>query len=104
MIRIPALDLPTLDAATHVYTLGDRVIPSVTQILAAVGVSTDFEAIGARSRDLRHAIDLKRQIGTVVHDLGGPSGLFYLQVAVWIVGLAVLAVKWYVIWRIVVHE
>jgi len=37
------------------------------------------------------------------HDLGGPSGLFYLQVAVWIVGLAVLAVKWYVIWRVVVH-
>jgi hypothetical protein len=67
MIRIPALDLPVLDTAAHIYTLGDRVIPSVTQILSAVGVSTDFEAIGARSTELRYAIELKRAIGTVVH-------------------------------------
>jgi hypothetical protein len=67
MIHIPALDLPTLDSATHIYTLGDRVIPSVTQILAAVRVSADFEALAATSRDRRHEIDLKRQIGAVVH-------------------------------------
>lgn len=66
-ILIRALDLPVLDPATHIYTLNGRTVPSVTQILASVGVATDFEAIGSRSPHWRDAIDLKRQIGSVCH-------------------------------------
>lgn len=52
----------------HEYRLPDgRIVPSVTQILRAVGVSTDFEAIKAISRERAERIDEKRDLGTAVH-------------------------------------
>lgn len=56
------------DEARHLYTLPDgRTVPSVTQILRAVGVSTDFEAIAAMSDEKRAQLEYRRQLGTVVH-------------------------------------
>lgn len=46
------------DAAAHVYRLGERVLPSVTQILAAVGLS-DFSA--------PHFTEAVRDRGSMVH-------------------------------------
>lgn len=58
----------TFDAARHEYRLPDaRLVPSVTQILHAVGVATDFEAIAARSDRLAAAIEYRRALGTAVH-------------------------------------
>lgn len=58
----------TFDPAVHEYRTPDgRRIPSVTEILRAVGVSVDFEAIGAMSSRLADQIDRRRQLGTVVH-------------------------------------
>ena len=52
----------------HVYRLPDgAVIPSVTQILRAVGVSTDFDALRAMSDRMAIAIEEARALGTVVH-------------------------------------
>jgi hypothetical protein len=52
----------------HEYVLPDgRVVPSVTQILAAVGVSTDFDSLSQVSASLRGAIERKRAIGTALH-------------------------------------
>lgn len=62
-----AADL-TFDAATHTYTLPDgRVVPSVTQVLRSIGISTDFEALGAISDRLRERIDYRRALGTAIH-------------------------------------
>ncbi len=56
------------EADVHRYTLPDGTpVPSVTDILSAVGVSMDFEAIGAMSSKLSDDIAIKRQIGTAVH-------------------------------------
>jgi hypothetical protein len=58
----------TFDPALHEYRLPTgRRIPSVTEILAEVGVSTDFEALRLGSSRLRQAIDLKRDLGTTLH-------------------------------------
>lgn len=58
----------TFDAGLHEYRLptGQRV-PSVTEVLQAVGVSTDFEALRLGSSRIREAIDLKRDIGSALH-------------------------------------
>lgn len=58
----------TFDPVFHEYRLPDgRLVPSVTQILQAVGVSADFETIAMYSPKLGDAIELKRQLGTAVH-------------------------------------
>lgn len=58
----------SFDPATHEYRLPDgRRVPSVTEILRATGVSTDFEAIGALSQTVHDAIELKRAIGSALH-------------------------------------
>lgn len=54
--------------ALHEYSLPDgRLVPSVTQILGAVGVSVDFDALGMRSERLRGQIETAGQLGTAVH-------------------------------------
>lgn len=61
----PAL---TFDATAHEYRTADgRVVPSVTQVLHAVGIATDFEAIAARSSRLAEAIEFRRALGTAAH-------------------------------------
>lgn len=61
-------DMITFDPIAHRYTLPDgRDVPSVTTILSAVGVSVDFQAIGARSEVDRAVLEYRRQLGTVVH-------------------------------------
>lgn len=62
-------DLVTFDPAGHIYRLRatGEILPSVTQILKAVRVSTDFDEIGQMRADIKHAIELKRDIGTAVH-------------------------------------
>jgi hypothetical protein len=58
---------PSFDSRTHTYSTGDRVVPSVTEILRAVGVYGSYE----------FAADVHRWRGTAVHqycaitDLGG---------------------------------
>lgn len=56
---------PTIHEYRHPIT--GVVIPSVTQILRAVGVSTDFDGLAAMSPTLGEAIDRKRDLGTAVH-------------------------------------
>lgn len=55
------------DPIAHVYTVAGDVVPSVTQILRATGISADFEALSSLSREMRAAIELKREIGTALH-------------------------------------
>lgn len=55
------------DPASHTYRLPDGPVPSVTSILSAVRVSTDFEEISSFSRRRAEQIDRKRQIGSAVH-------------------------------------
>lgn len=54
------------DAAAHTYTLPDgRQVPSVTQVLKACGISTDFDALaGIIGRD---RIEYARALGVAVH-------------------------------------
>ncbi len=66
-VSLRAADI-RFEADIHRYTLPDGTpVPSVTDILSAVGVSMDFEAIGAMSSKLSDDIAIKRQIGTAVH-------------------------------------
>jgi hypothetical protein len=66
-INIFGADL-AFDAARHEYRLPSGVlVPSVTQILKAVGVATDFDEIAGRSQKLADAIDYKRALGTAAH-------------------------------------
>lgn len=67
LARFTAADL-TFEPLLHEYRLptGQR-IPSVTEVLQAVGVSTDFDALRLGSARIRQAIDLKRDIGTALH-------------------------------------
>lgn len=62
-------DAVTFEPAGHIYRLRDtgEILPSVTQILRATGVSTDFEALREMGQQRRHAIDLKRDIGVALH-------------------------------------
>lgn len=56
------------DPALHTYRLPDgRRIPGVTEILGAVGVSTDFDALAASSSRLDDAVRLKRDLGHALH-------------------------------------
>lgn len=56
------------EPSIHEYRLPDgRRVPSVTEILKATGVSTDFDELGAMSGSIQHAIALKRDIGQAVH-------------------------------------
>jgi hypothetical protein len=65
--RFTAADI-TFRPDEHEYVLPDgRVVPSVTQILAAVGVSTDFDSLSQVSTSMRAAIERKRAIGTALH-------------------------------------
>jgi hypothetical protein len=58
----------TFDAERHEYRLPDaRLVPSVTQILHAVGVATDFDAIAARAPKMAEAIEFRRALGTAAH-------------------------------------
>jgi len=51
----------------HEYWLAGIKRPSVTEILRATGVSTDFESLGATSDLLRGQIEFKRDLGTALH-------------------------------------
>jgi len=57
----------TFDPTKHEYWLDGRIVPSVTQILKATGVSTDFDALGAMSDRLHGQIELKRDLGSALH-------------------------------------
>jgi hypothetical protein len=62
-------DRLTFDAADHTYRVratGARV-PSVTQILKAVGVSVDFDDLREMGVRMDHDLERKRQIGTALH-------------------------------------
>ncbi len=60
--------LLSFDAASHEYRSPDgRIVPSVTQVLEAVGCSTDFEALGRVSPRLAEQIEFKRNLGSIVH-------------------------------------
>lgn len=62
-----AADL-SFQAEPHTYFLpGGLRVPSVTQILEAVGVSVDFEDIATRSTWIASRIEFKRRLGTAVH-------------------------------------
>lgn len=66
-LALRAADL-LFDEATHTSKTPDgRAVPHVTHILAAVGVSTDFEALGSMSRDLAETIAYRRALGSAVH-------------------------------------
>lgn len=56
------------DADTHTYRRpdGERV-PSVTQVLRAVGVSADFEDLKQISPRVAQSINYKRDLGTALH-------------------------------------
>jgi hypothetical protein len=57
------------DAQNHTYRLmpSGLVLPSVTGILKATGVSTDFEGLGQMSGRIAEAIAAKRDLGVAVH-------------------------------------
>lgn len=56
------------DPATHTSRLPDgRDVPHVTAVLAAVGISMDFEALAQRGQQLASSIELARARGTAVH-------------------------------------
>lgn len=55
------------DPVAHVYTMHGRRVPGVTEILKAVGVSVDFEALAATSASRAEAIAAKRELGHAVH-------------------------------------
>lgn len=58
----------SFDAAVHEYRRADgQVVPSVTQVLSAVGVSVDFESLRGMSIQMAAAIELKREIGSALH-------------------------------------
>lgn len=62
------MSLITFDAARHEYRTTDgRLVPSVTQILHATGIATDFEALAARSSRIAEAIEYRRALGVAAH-------------------------------------
>lgn len=54
-------------AHSYKLPLSGVVVPSVTQILSAVGVSTDFNGLGAMGERIACAIERKRAIGHALH-------------------------------------
>lgn len=62
-----AADL-TFDPVAHTYTLPDgRQVPSVTQVLKGVGMTTDFDALCAMGDRLRERIEYRRALGVAIH-------------------------------------
>lgn len=58
----------TFDYASHTYRTPEGVVvPSVTQILKATGMSTDFETLTGMSARLAAQINYRRDLGTAVH-------------------------------------
>lgn len=67
MTALTAADV-TFEPLRHEYMLPNgTLVPSVTEILRAVGVSTDFEGLASLGRRVADAIDLKREIGHALH-------------------------------------
>lgn len=62
-------DLVDFEPAGHVYRLREtgEILPSVTGILKSTGISVDFDELGQMGAGLKHAIEMKREIGTAVH-------------------------------------
>jgi hypothetical protein len=54
----------TFDEPTHTYHVDGAELPSVTRILRAVGLSTDWATL---TPDVRAAAERKRELGTRVH-------------------------------------
>ncbi len=58
----------TFEPERHEYRLPTgQVVPSVTQILRATGVSVDFDGLSGFSARLAEQIDYRRALGTAVH-------------------------------------
>jgi hypothetical protein len=57
----------TFTPDTHEYRVGDQRVPSVTQILKATGIATDFDELAGMSDRLGAAIDEKRALGQALH-------------------------------------
>lgn len=58
----------TFEPSSHVYALPDgRVVPSVTQVLKATGVSVDFDELTGLSTRMADQIAYRRDLGTAVH-------------------------------------
>lgn len=56
------------NAELHEYRIPNgRLVPSVTQVLRATGVSVDFEQLRSMSDATRKAVDAKRDIGIALH-------------------------------------
>jgi hypothetical protein len=67
-VIVPAASVLAFEPLAHEYRLPDgRIVPSVTQILKAVGVASDFEEIAAMSDHLAQRVEFKRQLGTALH-------------------------------------
>lgn len=64
---MPLVSALSFDADRHEYRFGDQLVPSVTQILHATGVATDFEELAALGPRISLAIGYKRALGTAVH-------------------------------------
>lgn len=64
--RLTSTDL-RFDVVGHQYFVGNVRVPGVTEILKAVGVSRDFDALRDRSSRLADAIEVKREIGHALH-------------------------------------
>lgn len=62
-------DLVSFDPAGHIYRLRETgdILPSVTQILRATDISTNFEELSSMRADIRASVDLKRELGSAVH-------------------------------------
>lgn len=57
----------TFNAERHEYTLPDgSIVPSVTEVLRATGVSVDFDELG-RLHSLARTIEARRELGRAVH-------------------------------------
>lgn len=61
-------DAVSFEAAGHIYRFKatGAIVPGVTHILKATGMSLDFEHMGL-GRKVEHAVQLKRDIGSALH-------------------------------------
>ncbi len=64
-----SVDAVAFDPAGHIYRLKatGEILPSVTEILRATGISVDFDELAGMSHRIGHSITLKRDIGIAVH-------------------------------------
>jgi hypothetical protein len=63
---LSAADL-AFEPTVHEYRVGGQRVPSVTEILKAVGVSVDFDELADRSARTADAIATKRALGHALH-------------------------------------